>query len=51
MRRLGMPISDDTILRHLKRNASRVDDDPPGADHRDRRLELEEIVALRHDHR
>lgn len=28
MRRLGMPISDDTILRHLKRNASRVDDDP-----------------------
>ena len=29
MRRLGMPISDDTILRQLKRNASRVDDDPP----------------------
>jgi len=28
MRRLGMPISDDTILRHLKRNASRVDDAP-----------------------
>lgn len=28
MRRLGMPISDDTILRHLKRNASRVDDEP-----------------------
>jgi transposase len=24
-----MPISDDTILRHLKRNASRVDDKPP----------------------
>jgi transposase len=28
MRRLGMSISDDTILRHLKRNASRVDDQP-----------------------
>jgi transposase len=28
MRRRGMPISDDTILRHLKRNASRVDDEP-----------------------
>lgn len=28
MRRLGMPISDDTILRHLKRNASQVDDEP-----------------------
>ncbi|MFA1674593.1 ISL3 family transposase, partial [Rhizobium mongolense] len=29
MRRLGMSISDDTILRHLKRNAARIDDDPP----------------------
>jgi transposase len=29
IRRLGMPISDDTILRHLKRNASWVDDEPP----------------------
>ncbi|ASY61231.1 Mobile element protein (plasmid) [Sinorhizobium sp. CCBAU 05631] len=29
MRRLGMSISDDTILRHLKRNAARVDDEPP----------------------
>lgn len=29
MERLGMPISDDTILRHLKRNASRVNDEPP----------------------
>lgn len=29
MRQLGMPVSDDTILRHLKRSASRVDDDPP----------------------
>lgn len=29
MQRLGMSISDDTILRHLKRNASRVDDEPP----------------------
>lgn len=28
MRRPGMPISDDTILRHLKRNASQVDDEP-----------------------
>ncbi len=28
MERLGMSISDDTILRHLKRNASRVDDQP-----------------------
>ncbi|MGO4450460.1 ISL3 family transposase [Phyllobacterium sp. TAF24] len=28
MERLGMPISDDTILRHLKRNASRVHDQP-----------------------
>lgn len=28
MERLGMPVSDDTILRHLKRNASRVDDQP-----------------------
>ena len=27
--RLGVPISDDTILRHLKRNASWVDDEPP----------------------
>jgi hypothetical protein len=24
-----MPLSDDTILRHLKRNASWVDDEPP----------------------
>ncbi|PRD42915.1 ISL3 family transposase [Phyllobacterium phragmitis] len=29
MRRLGMSISDDTILRHLKRNASRVGDEAP----------------------
>lgn len=29
IRRLGMPISDDTILRHLKRYASWVDDEPP----------------------
>lgn len=28
MRRLGMPISDDTILRHLKRSASGADDQP-----------------------
>ena len=29
IRRLGMPISDDIILRQLKRNASWVDDEPP----------------------
>ncbi|MBB4232555.1 transposase [Rhizobium mongolense] len=29
MKRLGMSISDDTILRHLKRNAARADDDAP----------------------
>jgi hypothetical protein len=29
IRRLAMPISDDTILRHLKRYASWVDDEPP----------------------
>ncbi|MBB3290499.1 transposase [Rhizobium sp. BK347] len=28
MRRLGMPISDDAILRHVKRNASRLDEEP-----------------------
>jgi transposase len=28
IRRLGMPISDDTILRQLKRNAARADDAP-----------------------
>jgi len=29
MNQLGMPVSDDTILRHLKRSASRADDEPP----------------------
>ncbi|MBB4233061.1 transposase [Rhizobium mongolense] len=29
MQRLGMPISDDTILRHLKRNAARADGEAP----------------------
>lgn len=29
MNQLGMPVSDDTILRHLKRSASQADDEPP----------------------
>lgn len=29
MNQLGLPVSDDTILRHLKRSASRADDEPP----------------------
>lgn len=29
MNQLGMPVSDDTILRHLKRMASQIDDEPP----------------------
>jgi transposase len=29
MKQLGMPVSDDTILRHLKRMASQVDNEPP----------------------
>jgi transposase len=28
MNQLGMPVSDDTILRHLKRSASQADDEP-----------------------
>jgi hypothetical protein len=29
MQRLGMPISDDTILRHLKRNAASTNNEAP----------------------
>ena len=29
MNQLGMPVSDDTILRHLKRMALQIDDEPP----------------------
>jgi len=44
--RLGMRMSDDTILRQLKRDAVLVGQ---GALGRDRRLELAAVLALRHD--